>query len=389
MSAEIFEPLAQEILSHTNAFASVSGALVAWVSAPILAGVTIMVMWHGVNVMRGAGGNMHLIDVFLKTLRAFLVVSLALAGGAYTENVIGFATDLRTGLANLFSAASAGTSSYGVLDQAVGKGVDALRSMMPWVSDNTNLLTGNFTGLIGLASMAFVVGCIVVYAVAASANLLLIDFSMAIVFAVGPLFVACFAFESMAKFFDAWLGAVLKYTFTAVVIVAVLAMGNGIMESYCNRIAGNIEAIDFIGAVFGALGATGLLVLIALRAPEIAGNIVGGIGISALGPAVASRPLASINSAIKSGGRGAANAVAYGVGTAAGTTAGQRITQAVTAATSTSLGQRAIAAGSAAARFAKASANMKSGSVGSAYRTGAGGGVGVITGGRPLTPPNS
>lgn len=395
MTARIFEPIAQRVLQQTIEWSGVANTLVTWVAPVVLLGLTILIMWHGLNIMRGAGGNMHLIDVFMKSMRAFLVVSLALAGGAYSTNVMGFFTELRTDLANLFTSAPAGTSSYAVLDESVGQAVDAMRSMMPWVSENTNVLTGNFTGLIGLASMGFMVGCIVVYAMISVVNLLVIDFALAIIWAVGPLFVACFAFESFAKFFDGWLGAVMKYTFTGIVITAVLALGNGILEGYCAEIAQNIDTLDFIGAGFGALGATGVLIMIAYRVPEIAGNIVGGIGLAVVGPAAAHTPLAAAGAAMKSAGRAGANATAYGAGAAMATPAGQRVAQvaqqAAQAVAQTSLGRRALEASQSAARFGRATANMQSGSVPAAFNTGArrDGGTGVVTGSsRPLTPPN-
>lgn len=395
MTAPIFAPIASQVLGPVNNWANVGNTVVGWVVAPILAGVTIMVIWHGLNVMRGAGGNLHLVDVFMKTLRAFLVMSLALVNGAYASNVKAFFLELRTELSNLFVSAPAGTSSYQVLDTSVGKAIDAMQSMMPWVADNTSIWSGNFTGLIGLVCMAFMVGCIVIYAMISAVNLLLIDFALTIVWAVGPLFVACFAFEATAKFFDTWLGAVLKYTFTAVVIAAVLAIGNGILEGYCNKISANIAIIDFLAAAFSALGATGILIFLAFRAPDIAVDIVGGISLAILSPAAAKAPLAEAGGAMKSGARAGANAAAYGAGAAAKSAP-------ATALKNTSLGQRAIAAGQSAGRFAKATANMKSGSVGAAYAAGRGspaakgpgsfGGANMASysfayGGRPLTPP--
>lgn len=391
---EMFEPVARKILTHIDSWVGISGTVTTWVTGPILMGVTIMVMWHGFNVMRGAGGSSHFLDVFAKTLRAFLVMSLALAGGAYTTNVVGFINELRTDLANLFVTSPAGSSSYAALDASIEQAVNTMRSGMPWVADNTNVLIGNFTGLIGLVAMSFMVGCLVVYALIAAVNLLLIDFAMAIIFALGPLFVACFAFESLARFFDAWLGAALKYTFTAVVIVAIISIGNGILAQYCAQIAQEgFERIDFIGTSFAALGATGILIMIALRAPEIAGNIVGGIGISAMGPQAAAAPLATISAAGKAAGRGSANLAAYGAGAAASSAPGQAVAGAVSNVISTasqsSLGQRAISASQHVRSAGAAASNMSPGSVGAAYASGAGraAGTGTITGGRPIPRP--
>jgi type IV secretion system protein VirB6 len=204
------------------------------------------------------------------------------------------------------------------------------------------------------------------------------------------LFVACFAFESTAKFFDAWLGGALKYTFTAVVMAAVLGIGNGILDNFCSRIAGSPDTIDFIGTAFAALAATGVLIVMAFRAPEIAGNIVGGIGLSVLGPGASSAPLAAMSSAVKAGARGAGNATSYAAGAASTTTPGQRVAQAAAAIRDSSVGQGVASAGQKVSQFAQATGNMQPGSVGAAYKAGSGqsAGTGTITSGRPLTPPN-
>lgn len=383
----IFDPIAQLFLAQMVQWLALAETVVGWVTPVVLLGLTILILWHGMNVMRGAGGSMHLVDVFMKSMRAFLVVSLALAGGAYSTNVIGFIVDLRTDLVNLFVAAPPGSSSYAALDQSVGKATKALNDMMPWVQANSDILPLNLRGLLGLAAMALMVGCVVIYCLVSAVNLLLIDVALTIIFAVGPLFVACFAFESTAKFFDAWLGGALKYVFTAVVVSAVLSIGNGVLATFATQLGKDPDTMDLMGGAFAALGATGMLIMIAFRVPEIAGNIVGGIGLSVFGPAAASAPLAAMGSGMKSGARAGANAASYGAGAAAGTGPGQAVTRTVSALANTSLGQRAVAAGESAARFGRATTNMRSGSVGAAYNAGSGAGTGVVTGARPLTPP--
>ncbi|WP_325500469.1 type IV secretion system protein [Ramlibacter sp.] len=356
--------------------------IVTWVAPMILLGLTISIMWHGFNLMRGAGGHHHTLDLFAHSMRAFLVMSLALAGGAYDANIVGFAKELRTDLANLLSMAPPGTNSYDALDQALFKAANTMQKMMPWVFDNTNILMGNFAGLIGLAGMGFMVGCIAVYAALICGEFILIDFALGILFAVGPLFVACFAFQATARFFDGWLGGVMKYTLTAVVMSAVLGIGLGLLNQYTTSIAQHSDTMDFIGSTVAALASIVALIMITRRVPEIAGNIVGGIGISVLGPAAAKAPLAAISSAMKGTARGAANAGAYAGGALSQTRAGQAVGKAVERLSETSIGERSLAMMQSAGRFSSATMNMQEGSVANAYRLGArqDAGIGVVTG---------
>jgi type IV secretion system protein VirB6 len=389
----VFSFIAQGILEQINFWSSIGNQLVAAVTGIVLTGATIQMMWHGFNVMRGAGGGNYVLELLAKSARVFLVMTLALAGSAYSDNVVGTITDLRDGLTNLFNSnAVAGASSYAALDASVDKATVALRNMLPWVSDNTNILVGNFTGLIGLAGMALMVGLIVIYAGLSAVNFLLIDFGFQVIWAVGPLFVACFAFESTARFFDAWLGAALKYAFTAVVMSAVLGIGMGILDGYCTRLATATDAssVDFIAATVGAIGAMGVLVVFSSRASEVAGNIVGGIGISAMGPAMAAGPLAAMGSLMGKTAAGAArvaaNSMGYGAGVGSQTGAGRAIASAAGRVTNSAPVQKALEIARAAGRVGSTIGNMKPGSVGAAYDAGAGRSVGLgsITGGRPL-----
>lgn len=397
----MFEDISEQILSQISQWATIYETVIGWVVPLVVLGLTVNLMWHGFLVMKGEAG-LHVLDVFAKSIRAFLVVSLALAGGAYASNVMGFFIELRTSFVGLFSGAPAGMNSYAALDVSVDKAVTAMNSQLPWVAANTNILIGNFTGLIGLGSMGFMVGCLVIYSMISAVNLLLVDFSFAIIWAVGPMAVAGFAFPATARFFDAWLGAVLKYTMTSIVISAVAGLGNSILEVYCSNIAQNADKGLLLKAAFSALAASGILIILLVRVPSIAGDIVGGIGISlAASPGSAVGPLSAASQGMKSGARAGANAGSYLLGKLMGPKErlpGQGQGQAESGSpprspTPPSLGQRAIAAS---AQFARATTNMGSGSVGAAYNAGAaGGGTGVVTGSqeprthnaRPLHPP--
>jgi type IV secretion system protein VirB6 len=110
MAFTAFKDISDLILGAVTSFSGVSSTVMGWVTAPILAGLTIMIMWHGYNIIRGAGGTHHFLDIFFKSLRAFLVFTLCLGAANYTNNVQGLFVDLRGGLTALF--AGGGGNSY-------------------------------------------------------------------------------------------------------------------------------------------------------------------------------------------------------------------------------------------------------------------------------------
>ncbi|MGJ7523713.1 type IV secretion system protein [Variovorax sp. LT1P1] len=398
----VIAPLASQILDATKAWSGIAGQLTGMVMALILTGTTILIMWHGFNIVRGAGGSNHFLDTFAKVLRSFLVVSVALAGGAYAGTVVAFFQELRNGLTSLFVVGS--SSSYDALDASVSAALGTWDPTWAWASEHINFWSGDTSGLVGVVCWFFMAGAMLILAVICAINLIVIDFALALIFALGPIFVACFAFQSTARFTDAWLGGVLKYTFTGVVISAVVGMATSILQRYANALSSSAGALDFVAAAFGAVGAAVILVVLTSRIPQIAGDIVGGIGISAVGPAMAAAPIAAAASMVKSAAGGGANAAAYGVGRASESRAGAAVGQVGSAISGSALGTKVASAYQSAATTTKGFTDAVRGrgtdadgravsgqGVGNAYSIGRASaspastaGVGTVTGARPV-----
>ena len=380
-----FKAVAKPILLAADSLTGLSGALVSDVVPIILIGLTITIIWYGFEILRGGGGPNPFLDIFAKSLRAFLVFQICLAGAMYTTNVVDFVSGFRGDMTNKVAVATGGAAvdmgalgSYQNIDSTMEKAAQGTNKIFEWGYENIsfNPLKANMTGFVAIAAGALMMGCMVVYGFVATANLLLIDFALKIIFGLGPLFIACFAFQSTARFFDAWLGAVLKYTFTAIVIACVVGLGNGIIDGFAAKLSADPGTMDFLGAAVGALGACAVLIGIAIRAPSIAADMVGGIGIAALGPGAIARPLAAMAAGAAKGGASAAGkavaaaspaarAAAGAAGAAAGA-AGNAMSYGAGAARSamgqTSLGKKAISAakGMGAALSAR-TANMRQG----------------------------
>ena len=130
-------------------------------------------------------------------------------------------------------------------------------------------------------------------------------------FGFGPIFIACFAFQATARFFDTWLSSVLKYTFTAVLMSMVIGVSNKLVIGYVGAMGGNPDLNSLILNTLGAFLALGIITVLVLKTATLAADMVGGIGVNLSGST-------AVGKAIATGASGAANAAGYVGGAAAG-----------------------------------------------------------------------
>jgi len=361
MAFEVFKPLATTILTGLTSWSSIADTLIGALKGPILAALTIKLMWQGLSAVRGVGGRMVFPEAIFASLRVTLVWWAALTAGSYSTNVMGFFLDLRSGLTALFVPGAG--DGYIAIDQMMDNAITALGSIFLW-ADDADMIPAFLGMLAGLAMCTFMA----IFGIVASVNMLFADLSLAFLFAIGPLFVACFAFQSTSRFFDSWLGSVLSCCMLAVLIAAVAGMAIGIMAGYATNLAAGVGELDFLTSTFAALGASGILIAFAAKAPSLVASLAGGINAAAMRLSQASGPIGAAMSAAGAAGRsmagGAANLAAYGAGAAMSTPAGQALASSAPA----------QAVGSAVNAVA-AAANTLTGSMGGAFAAGRGGSI--------------
>lgn len=312
MAFTLFNAIATKVLTPLQAVTNVSSTLVTWVAPIFLLGVSLYVILYGLDVMRGAGGTQYVHELMLRVARPVLVWNLALAGGMYSSTLVGFCNELRTDLAAAFGAK--GANSYAAIDAAIDNVLFTVHTMFPIADKNISFVPANVSGIIMYLCLAVVALGIIFYGVVACVNLLVIDASLAVVFGLGPLFVACLAWNVTSRFFDSWLSTVLKYVFTAALIALVVGIANGLITRFANSVKADSDAMDFITVALSMIGTSGLLVVLIGRASAIAADLTGGLGVTlATARQVASAGMAAAAPAAK-----ASNALSYASGAAAG-----------------------------------------------------------------------
>lgn len=319
MSIKIYEWISGEILESTEEWADIPDAIADVVIPMLAVALTITIMWQGYSIMRGAGGQDHLLDVFFNSTRVFFVVSLALAGGMYSGNVVVLLQELREWLTGLFTDT---TNSYASLDSTVSTALENYKKIEDHAFENIEISvmgTSNFQGLITLFLGLIITGIIILYSIVSAINLIMIDVSLALVIAIGPLFVAALAFNATSTFFNSWLSTVLKYIMTAILIAAVIGFANSLVEGFANALAVDPATLDLVSVTTTTVIGGAILIFLAGKTAVIGGEVIGSIGMQIASLARAVRAVANpVGKAASATISGAGKAAGYAGGKAAG-----------------------------------------------------------------------
>jgi type IV secretion system protein VirB6 len=147
--------------------------------------------------------------------------------------------------------------------------------------DKGGLLSGDFGFYLAGAVVWGLVGVLCVYAMFLIA---LSSIALAVLLALGPLFIAMLFFEGTRRFFSAWMAQLANYGLITVLTVMVAALLLRIVQSYAVQTAARGTAILTVDALNMMLVA--LLVFLVLRqVMPIASGLAGGASLSSFGTA--------------------------------------------------------------------------------------------------------
>jgi type IV secretion system protein VirB6 len=149
------------------------------------------------------------------------------------------------------------------------------------------LLSGDFGFYLAGAVVWCLIGVLCVYAMFLIA---LSSIALAVLLALGPLFIALLFFDATRRFFTAWIAQLANYGLITILTVMVAALLLKIVQSYAAQTAARGAAILTVDALNMMLIA--LLVFLVLRqVMPIASGLAGGTSLSSLG--IASRSISA------------------------------------------------------------------------------------------------
>lgn len=194
-----------------NFISSGTSNIANWVSGPLTAALTLYVVLYGYLVLRGSVQEPILEFAFRAIKLAIIVMLVRNASGYQT-----YVTDLffETLPREISQALNSGTApSASTFDSLLDKGQKCAREIWSRAAWPVDVVTG-IGGMMAIGA-SFIVAAIG-YVVSLYARL-----ALAIVLAIGPIFIALAMFQSTRRFTESWISQLANFVILQVLVVAI------------------------------------------------------------------------------------------------------------------------------------------------------------------------
>jgi type IV secretion system protein VirB6 len=236
--------------------------VISLVVAPLRVALVLYIVLYGIAVVRGAIAE-PMMDFVVRSIKLCIIFALATTV-AYTNNI----TDpLFSGLPNTLAKAISGSDVTNV-----GSSFDQFFAYGAVLADKVAKAATPFDVL------SYIISCVtfVVTALAAALGfgvVVVAKLALALLVALGPIFIACSLFESSRRYFYGWLSQAVNYVVLFALMLTVFELVLALMKTEWP----NIDAepnLKVAGMVFSALCLLGAIFF--LQVPGIAAGIAGG-----------------------------------------------------------------------------------------------------------------
>ncbi|TKB23475.1 conjugal transfer protein [Desulfopila sp. IMCC35006] len=244
----------------------------------------IYVMFWGWSMLRGVISE-PVTDGVQRIVRLTLIIAVALNVGRYNQYITDFLWQLPDSLAAVAAIGNSNPlTNTQFLDDFMGHFWDIFAAFSeysfasPWSS--TLNIPNCFVWLAG--ALVLLSGIILT---AYSAFLLVMaKIGLAVLLALGPVFVLSIMFEATKRFFDAWLGQALNFIFVVVLTSAIIKLFLTIIQSYLIVISTPAAlATPSLAGVLPAVAFCLIGFLVLMQVSNIASALGGGVAVSTLG----------------------------------------------------------------------------------------------------------
>lgn len=238
--------------------------MLAEVAGPMRLAIVLYVLLYGFAILRGAIAE-PVMDFAIRSVKLAFVAML-LTTAAYGEWIT---QPLFHGMPDVLARAIAGTPSGdpgAAFDQFFGRaaylGQKAAKEVSPmnWIP----LVVSGAVFVVGALAAALGFGIAVLAKVA-----------LALLVALGPVFIACALFEASRRYFFGWLGQAVNYLVLFALIIAIFQLVLALVGDQWDRIDGQDPVVG--GLMFIGLCLLGAIFF--LQTPAIAAGIAGGASI--------------------------------------------------------------------------------------------------------------
>lgn len=281
----LFRYIGGTVQNATDAFVQPAAAnLMSALQGLVLTGVTLYITLIGYFAMTGA------VETPLKTLikqlfKIAFISSLALTADVYMSYVVAGIQGLESGLAEALSRSSTPTDApltiYQILDQSLGRGFAIVMQCLQ-KADEAGYSFGTVLSWWGAG---IIVGIATVLVAGLGGGIIIVaKFSLAVLFALGPLFIVALMWPVTARFFDSWFSQVMNYVITIVIMAFILSFAVSAFDEFISR--ANFSGDGEYNPMYSSLQIvllTGLLCWIISQASSMASGLAGGVSSAAMG----------------------------------------------------------------------------------------------------------
>jgi type IV secretion system protein VirB6 len=259
---QVFEPASTFVDGKLDAFLNERAAsAIAAVSGPLRVALVLYVVLYGIAILRGAISEPFL-DFAVRSLKLALIYMLA--------TTVAYSTYVTTPLFHtLPDTLTQAISGAGVPD--IGAAFDQFFGRAAYMAQKIGQ-TGSAMNLAPwiLAAVVYFVGALV--SALGFGVVMIAKVALALLIALGPVFVACCLFDASRRYFWGWLSQALNYVVLFALIITVFQL----ILSLVAQQWGSINGLDPMagGLLFVALSLLGAIFF--LQTPAIAAGIAGG-----------------------------------------------------------------------------------------------------------------
>lgn len=257
----------------------VSGQIATLSSAlsPVAASlVTIYILFTAKAILAGEIASLGA-GILGRIFRICIVVGLAIQVGNYQEHIVNASTDLEQGIIGALSGAA-----------SVGNLVDELSE--PFATLGQRLWNKAVTGMWpNFALLAAAGGVAVIQCALFIVGLglyLLAKVGLALMLALGPIFILCALSSTTQKYTENWVGQVLNFILLKILVATSIQMLTDFTSTYAAHIDADMGAVNVLKAVIALFCCGGALFVVMLNLPHIATALTGGATMAGIGRTV-------------------------------------------------------------------------------------------------------
>ncbi|SCW66243.1 type IV secretion system protein VirB6 [Rhizobium mongolense subsp. loessense] len=209
---QVFSFVDGQFKSPLEAFISSGTAnIAAWVSGPLTAALTLYVVLYGYLVLRGSVQE-PILEFAFRAMKLAIIVMLVRNASEYQTYVTGlFFEALPKEISEALSSGTAPSAS--TFDSLLDKGQKGAQEIWARASWPVDIVTG--IGGMMVIGASFIVAAIG-YIVSLYARL-----ALAIVLAIGPIFIALAMFQPTRRFTESWIAQLANFVILQVLVVAI------------------------------------------------------------------------------------------------------------------------------------------------------------------------